>query len=69
MFHFRDLDSFLLLDHFLKEFGSFSHEMFKRLYKDTDNPDLSTSMNNIGLIYVSMGKYELAYLLLYIYAY
>ncbi len=29
-------------------------------YKETDNPDLSTSMNNIGLIYKSMGNYELA---------
>ncbi len=28
-----------------------SYEMKKRLYKETDNPALSTSLNNIGQIY------------------
>ena len=36
-----------------------SNDMDKRLYQDSDNPDLSSFLDNIGSIYQSMGKYDL----------
>ena len=38
-----------------------SNDMDKRLYQDSDNPDLSSFLDNIGSIYQSMGKYDLVF--------